>query len=291
MAQSRLQIAKKDILRHFDSLNKRVFKRSEIDAELTQHREFWRLSQAIGRKKFIEFLSEVAGMHEIVFDFPTRKEVRYVWREASDYEIIQSLRPSSYFTHFTAIHLHSLTLQIPKTVYLNYEQPKKQSTDRTLEQDRIDYAFQSKWRTSATVAAFGQRRVCLLNGQFTGQRGVETILDELGNNVMVTDLERTLIDIVVRPVYSGGVHTVLEAYKHAAAKLKVNRLTAMLTSLDYAYPYHQAIGFYMERSGGYTDSQIAIVERFEKKFDFYLDHQIKQKQYSDRWRVYFPKGL
>ena len=41
----------------------------------------------------------------------------------------------------------------------------------------------------------------------------------------------------------------------------------------------------------FSDIRNFIVERFEKKFDFYLDHQIKQKQYSNRWRIYFPKGL
>lgn len=40
--------------------------------------------------------------------------------------------------------------------------------------------------------------------------GVKTI-----KKIRVTDLERTLIDIAVRPAYSGGVFEVLEAFKNA----------------------------------------------------------------------------
>ena len=59
-----------------------------------------------------------------------------------------------------------------------------------------------------------------------------------------TNLERTLIDATVRPVYAGGVFEVRKAYELAKEKVSVNRLAALLQKLDYTYPYHQAIGFY-----------------------------------------------
>jgi hypothetical protein len=291
MTQSRLQIAKKDILSHFESLGKRVFSLAEIDFALSHNRHFWRLTQSTGRAKFIDFLCSSAKLREVELLFPSRKRILFVWGEASDYEIVQNLGADSYFTHFTALHLHNLTLQIPKTLYLNSEQPEKHFGERVLEQVSIDNAFRRPCRISRTVAQFGQRRICLLSGQQTGQRGVISIPDEMGNDIRVTDLERTLIDIVVRPVYSGGVHAVLEAYRQAAGGLKVNRLAAMLSSLRYLYPYHQAIGFYLDKSGGYSETQISLLERFDMKYDFYLEHQIKQRQYSERWRIYYPKGL
>jgi predicted transcriptional regulator of viral defense system len=112
-----------------------------------------------------------------------------------------------------------------------------------------------------------------------------------GGRIRVTDVERTLIDVTVRPVYAGGPFEVLKAYKVARPKVSVNKLAATLKKLDYIYPYHQAIGFYLERAGVYTESSIALLRKFDFKYDFYLTHQIKEKAYSERWRLYFPKGL
>lgn len=115
--------------------------------------------------------------------------------------------------------------------------------------------------------------------------------DDIGKKVRVTDIERTLIDSVVRPVYAGGVHTVLTAFERAANEVSINKLSATLTTIGHVYPFHQAIGFYLERSGAYTAKQIALIDRVEKKFDFYLAHQMKQPEYSRRWRIYYPSGM
>jgi hypothetical protein len=73
--------------------------------------------------------------------------------------------------------------------------------------------------------------------------------------------------------------------------VSVNRLTALLSKLGYVYPYHQAIGFYLEKAGSYRDAQVTLLERIEMSFDFYLTHQMKETEYSPRWRLYYPKGL
>ncbi len=291
MALTRLQIAQRDIFSLFDTVGQNVFKRSEIEKILSESRDFWRLAQSTTVAKFIDFLKDRGRLREYKIPFPHRKEIRYAWGEATDYELIQSLRPDSYFTHFTALFLHNLTLQIPKTVYLNYEQPNKKSTGAGLTQERIDFAFRNMCRVSRTVAEFHGKRICLLNGRFTGQRGVIVQRDDLGRELRITDVERTLIDSVVRPVYAGGVQTVLTAFERAQGTVSINKLAAMLTALEYVYPYHQAIGFYLEKSGVYTEGQIGLLDRFEKKFKFYLAHQLKNPLYSERWKLYYPSGM
>jgi hypothetical protein len=291
MALTRLKIAKKDIFHLFKSLPNRVLKRSEIDALLAENRGFWRLAEKTTGKDFIEFLMESEKLKEYRFSFPHRKEIRYVWDEATDYEIIQTLKPNSYFTHFTAVYLHQLSLQIPKTIYLNYEQTKKKSPDKGLLQERVDFAFSRACRTSNNIAEFGDMRVCILNGMYTGGLGVIDYEDSGGKSLKTTSIERTLIDITVRPIYSGGVNTVLDAFRGAHGSVSINKLAAMLSNMKYIYPYHQAIGFYLERAGVYTERQLSLIEKFEKKCDFYLAHQIKEKVYSKRWRLYHPKGL
>ncbi len=99
-------------------------------------------------------------------------------------------------------------------------------------------------------------RICLLSGKNTNQLAVkETRLPD-GVIVTVTDLERTLVDIVVRPAYSGGIAKVLEAYRAASKRVSVTRLATLLTRLDHAYPYRQAVGFCLEASGGFTSKEL-----------------------------------
>lgn len=106
----------------------------------------------------------------------------------------------------------------------------------------------------------------------------------------MTNIERTLIDLSVRPVYGGGVGNVLAAYQRAKERVSVKALLATLKRLDYVYPYHQAIGFYMERAGFDAPSCHKLC-RLGLKFDFYLCHNIRNKAYDGFWRLYYPKGV
>lgn len=110
------------------------------------------------------------------------------------------------------------------------------------------------------------------------------------DDVDATDLERTLIDATVRPAYCGGVAEVLGAYRTAKDRLSVNRLSAYLKRLAYVYPYHQAVGFYLERAG-YTAAQLDLLRQMPRDFDFYLANAMKQTDYDDAWRLFYPKGF
>jgi len=291
MKISRLKIAKPDIQKLFDNFPSRIFTRSQIDQILTENRSFWRVSFSTSVQSFIDFLLKETKLKLAKFKFPSRAIIRYIWEDAAIYQIVLSLKPESYFTHFTAMYLQELTKQIPKTIYLNFEQLPKYRVNRELVQQRIDFAFKKPWRVSQNKALYKGYNVCILNGMFTGKLGVVETSNPDGEKISVTNIERTLIDITVRPIYSGGVFEVLKAYKLAKGRVSVNKLAAMLKKLNYIYPYHQATGFYLEKAGVYGNTQINLIQKFDRKYDFYLTHQMKDMSYSRKWRLYFPKGL
>ena len=165
--------------------------------------------------------------------------------DASTYELAQALLPRGYLSHSTAVALHRLTDLIPKTLYLNVEQSPKPAPSGSLTQRGIDLAFSRKQRQSNMTYDHNDWSVTIINGKNTAALGVEEIVGPSEEQLRVTNLERTLIDIVVRPTYAGGIFQVLEAYR-AAGRLSTNRLVATLKKLDYIYPYHQAIGFLMD---------------------------------------------
>jgi predicted transcriptional regulator of viral defense system len=291
MRISRLKIAKRDIQNHLENLPTSMLTRTQIDRILFENREFWRVSVSTTVQNFIDFLLKETKLKIIKLKFPSRTMDRYIWGSASTFEIVSSLKPDSYFTHYTAVYLHELTEQIPKTIYLNFEQLPKYRVDKELVQQRIDFAFKKPWRVSQNKALYKGHNVCILNGMFTGKLGVVETSSPYGEKISVTNIERTLIDITVRPIYSGGIFEVLKAYKLAKGRVSVNKLAAMLKKLNYLYPYHQAIGFYLEKAGVYGSTQINLIQKIDRKYDFYLTHQMKDISYSKKWRLYFPKGL
>ena len=291
MKNTRLKIAKPDIIKAFDSLSQNIFKRSDIDKILSKNRGIWRLTELTSTNDFVKYMVEKSKLEVVRFAFPSRNILRYAWGKPSMYGLFLSLRPNAYFCQYTAMYLHGLTEQIPKSVFLNAEQSPKPQNAASLDQGRIDNAFKGKPRLSNNKASYEDFSIYILSGKNTDNLGVIEIETPEGEMVPVTNIERTLIDITVRPFYAGGVFEVLKAFRLAHGKVSINKLTATLKKLNYKYPYHQAIGFYLEKTGLYKKSVVNLLRKFEIQYDFYLNYGMKEKDYSEEWRLFFPKGF
>lgn len=290
---SKIKTAKPKIEKFFSESASKVFRLLDLASILEENRETWELPESLYVKAFAKFLIEDSQLKEADLQSENHKakEVRYIWNEASPYAVGVSLRRNSYLTHSSAVFLHGLTDQIPKTVFVNYEQSAKPKSSGKLSQEGIDRAFSNQQRQSTFVFEYEGYRITLLSGKQTGRLEVTTLVNERGEPLEVTKLERTLIDIAVRPVYAGGVFQVLEAYKSAKEKVSTNTLIATLKKLDYVYPYHQAIGFYMDRAG-YPESKWGKLLKLGTEFNFYLSHALpKNREYDDKWRLFYPKSL
>jgi hypothetical protein len=117
-------------------------------------------------------------------------------------------------------------------------------------------------------------RIILLNGKNTGGMGVEEIPETDDQTLDVTSVERTLIDVAVRPEYAGGPSEVLQIFCRARAVARGESVLTMLRRLDYVYPYHQTIGFYMHRAG-FDRAFLAELKAMGITYDFYLCHGLK----------------
>lgn len=287
---SRLQKAKSEITDFLQFQDVRVLSRSDLRQILDFHGKEWGLPASVTLPKFSAFLIEEVGLRMETCSFSSRIYTRFTVGEVPLYVFLLALIPNSYLSHYTALFLHQLTGRTPDRIYLNFPQERKFRKNSALDQTLIDRAFQRSVRISKNSALFRGQHVLLLNSMGHGDLGIINLGEPEGAQVRVTDMERTLVDIVVRPVYSGGVSNVLAAYRKARGKVSIGKLAETLKALDFAYPFHQSIGFCLERSG-YKDSEIALVRNFPIEYDFYLDYQMAETDYSRDWRLYFPKGL
>jgi hypothetical protein len=106
----------------------------------------------------------------------------------------------------------------------------------------------------------------------------------------VTGLDRTLVDIAVRPVYAGGPQEVLNTFRKARKKLSISKMAEVLKKLDHAYPFHQVLGFYLERAG-VPAQDLSVFREMGLNFDFYLANQMASPRHHSGWRIFYPSSL
>jgi len=290
MKPSSLEKAKSEIAHFFELGQKDVFDIREMSNILLFNRDKWKIAKSTSFKRFISFITTQKVLAQADFAFPNRRYRRFLSHSPSILSILSTLDSRAYFSHYTSMHIHELTEQIPKTIFLNIEQSPKKMGLINLSQERIDNAFRLPWRVSKNIAKYQDYTVFILNGKFTDNLGTIKYKEKDGAEITFTDLERTLIDIAVRPVYAGGVFEVLKAYRASVKNVDIKKIISYLEILKYIYPYHQVVGFFLEKSG-FPGSEIKDLERLGLVYDFYITHEMRNMAYSKKWRLYYPEGF
>ena len=288
--RSRLYTAKPSIVDFFESAPQNVYLPTELARILAANRNEWRLPARTTPTQFLSFLCDETALHEVRVVSANHPNVRalkrYTWATVSPLHIALSLKRNSYLSHGTAAYLHHLRDEPLPVIHLNQEQSPKNVPTNVVTQEGLNRAFRGKQRQSTFVFRVDDRRVVLINGKHSQNLEVGPVIFN-GEAFNATQLERTLIDITVRPMYAGGALPVLEAYRRARLSVSIPKLMGILTKLDYVYPYHQAVGFYMTRAG-YDAALCQQLKRPEPRLDFYLAHNLENPPYDQEWRIYYP---
>ena len=289
-----MKISKKNIKLVKTTINKEssgILKNTEINSILRKHKADWKKLVPTTKTDFFEFIEEYEIVKKVELNFPNRKENRYLTKSISDYSLLLSLSSSSYFSHLTAAYLNHLTNEEPKTVYVNTEQSRKNNYINELEQLSIDTAFKNAARTSKNMIKLNGKTIYHLNSKYSNCLGVISSNRILKNEELkFTDLERTLIDITVRSQYAGDVKNVLALFKNAAADINIDKIVTYLKKLKYAYPYHQSLGFYLQRAG-IDEIKLKDFKGMNMEFYFYLCNEIEEPAYSKEWKLYYPASF
>ena len=96
--------------------------------------------------------------------------------------------------------------------------------DNILNQESIDRVFSKEQRTTTNIYKdeISNERYVLIEKKLN----IENIgiITDSSFDYPTSDIERTLIDCVVRPQYSGGIFSVLEAFRNASDILNLEKL-------------------------------------------------------------------
>jgi hypothetical protein len=213
----------------------------------------------------------------------------------SPYEIAVSMFPNGYFCNLSAVYYQSLTNQVPRTVYVcTASNAKKTRANDELTNSKLRQAFLKPHRHTKFVFAFRGFDIVVIERMEGTDSGVVSSKSSAGLlplNSRVSGVERALIDAVVSPQYNGGISSIPDYFKHARGKIDIAKLINIYQELNFTYPYHQAVGFFLDRTGMKAlANEISAV--FMPKNKFYLDHSAKASwRYDEKWRIYYPEGV
>ncbi len=251
----------------------------------------WRIAAYRNYKDFASFLEENKILHKEQLTHQHTNSVKQLWNKpnVNHFQKGLTIKKEGYISYFSAMQVHQITLQIPKTIFISFDQYGSYKSGKVqLEQEAVDKAFSKPQRTSSEIYKSSKdayRYTFLQKKTNSVDVGVTST-----NQVRVTNLERTLIDIAVRPAYSGGVFEVLEAYKNALKDAKTEILDEYLDQLDYIYPYHQLVGFYLEKAG-YSSDQLLPFLKKKSEINFYLTYNMSKTQLNKKWGIFYPMGF
>lgn len=164
--------------------------------------------------------------------------------DVTEEQIIQEANPWAAFGHLTALAYHGLTDVIPNRIEATCfgGEPRLWQPLGTTPEDWAGQSHPSA-RRPKTV-----RGVEVSWSSATGTRrfGVQ-VGYSAGSPIYVTDLERTLLDVLRTPAKAGGIANVLEAWRRAEM-MDVDRLADYADRMDFQV-VRQRVGYLLQTLG------------------------------------------
>ncbi len=213
---------------------------------------------------------------------------RYRIGDIPDLYILASISRQAYFSHATAMALQGITDTLSNNIYLTTEQlDNEKPFPGELFQEVVDDIFARPARLTKNRYSWKSYHAYMIRKKVP--KFSIGVSQAPGTDYLCTDLERTMLDIVVRPDYAGGPKEVLAAFATINGRLDCSRLRTLLNTFEFTYPYHQSIGFYLERAG-YTAAEWKQFKRGPQTINFYLANEMTEKVYDSNWHIFYPKN-
>ena len=155
--------------------------------------------------------------------------------DAHEYEIAMSLVSPAAISHWSALHHHGLTEQIPRTIFV------LTTTESSV--PRVRSSAPGSSREDYEVRGISYRFVQVKPHRFFGTERV-WLADA---RVWITDLERTLLDGLAMPRHCGGFAEVLYGFDVGIEQVEIERVADYASRMDTSTA--KRLGWVLERCG------------------------------------------
>ena len=190
---------------------------------------------------------------------------------AHEFEIAMALVDPAAISHWSALHYHELTEQVPRTVFVLTKTETSVPRMRNAGSKRSNRGYLVRDTTYQFIQVrtkrfFGTQKVWVGDAR-----------------VSMTDRERTLLDGLSMPQYCGGFAEALHAFQVGLDRLDIERITDYAVRLDTATA--KRLGWVLERQG-LDSSQVETLAALPIKGYRKLDPTGPGKgPCNDRWMV------
>lgn len=181
-----------------------------------------------------------------------------------EYEIAMHLAKNIYISHFSAFHYHELTDQLPKEIYTTVQ------TNTAFPRPNRNKKF--------SVLGIPYHFSQVKKEHFFGFKSVW-----IGPvRVHVSDLERTLLDGLIKPQFCGGIQEVLNAYQNHIDRVNVKTLLDYGRQLDASVA--KRLGWVLEKID--PDQDLSVLKVIPFKGFIKLDISApKEGIYNKHWQI------
>jgi predicted transcriptional regulator of viral defense system len=199
-----------------------------------------------------------------------------------------------YVSNYTALYWNELVNQKPSTYYISKEVANRTAVHSDeYNADSVRQVFMKSHRHTTRSFSYKKLQAFIVEKQDLDMIGLTTkTIDISGRKISfkMTDVERTLIDAVISPQYSGGIMTLIDCF--SKARIDIEKLYNIYEKYNPYYPFWQIIGLLFEK----TKTQDAA-DIWKSYFDmemkeFYIDRKFRSDwEISDTWKIRYPKGI
>jgi hypothetical protein len=201
-------------------------------------------------------------------------------------------RSKCYLSHFSALYFNNLINQRPMVHYLSMDLHNPRKRDDDFNKLAMIQSFMKSPRITTKKGSYEKNTFYFLekNRGGIGVRELRILQDDVDYNLRITDIERSLIDAIIAPHYSGGLLTVIAAVRNAT--IDIAKLKDTYDSLSLTYAYWQRVGFILEVAG-HLDTSGEWIKYFGKpEMEFFVDHGFRDSwRINKRWNVRYPQGI